>query len=131
MATMEADLRTRLVDATTAAGSRWSWVDRPQGAGLPAGTLTMISPGRDYTHAGADGLYRARIRTDCWAARHIDATTLAGQVISAIEPAGAVGGTVFEQSFLAANRDMDPESLAGGVTVFRRSLDFMIWWRPA
>lgn len=127
---METDLRTRLLGATAAA-QRVSWVSRPQGKALPALTLTMVSPGRGYSHAGADALQESRVQVDCWGRTHLEASQLAGDVLAALEPAASIGGTEFGQSFLDGDRDMPPEDVPGGTTTFRRTLDFMIWWRPA
>lgn len=131
---MEADLRTRLLAAsavTLIVTTRVSWATRPQSTRLPAITLLLISPGRKYNHAGADNLKESRVQVDCWATSHLQASQLADAVIATLEPEATVGTTIFSESLLDAGRDFDPESLDGGVTAYRRSLDFMVWWTPA
>jgi hypothetical protein len=131
---VEESLRARLLADTAVAalvGTRVTWIDRPQGATLPAVTLQIISPGRAYTHGGADGLADTRVQIDCWGASYASAKALARSVIPAVEPALTQGATKFSQSFLDASRDMPVEDLEGGVMVYRVSQDFIVWHQPA
>ena len=131
---MEADLRTRLLGAAAVAAivaTRVTWGDRPQGKTLPAIILLMVSAGREYHHGGADELHETRVQVDCWATSHLQATQLGAAVVAELETAETVGSTEFGKSLLAAERDVQAESLDGGGTAYRRSLDFMVWWRAA
>jgi hypothetical protein len=132
---MEADLRARLLaNGAVAAlvGTRCAWGERPGANALPSLTLTAITPGRGYTHQGADALHGAGVQVDCWAASHLAASQLRDAVIAAIEPKDVtVGATLFGPAFLEADRDAEPEDLDGGVRIFRRILEFTIWHAPA
>jgi hypothetical protein len=131
---MEEDLRARLLAAvgvSALVGTRVDWSERPQGDALPSITLHMISPGRGYHHGGAQDLADTRVQVDCWGAELEDAHAVAAAVIPILEPKATQGSTIFSNSFLDGARDFDPESLPGGVTGYRRSLDFIVWWQPA
>ena len=134
---MEEALVARLrADATIAAqvatkNSRPSvdWIERPEA--LPAITLQDVSAGRNYTHDGANGLAAPVVQIDCWAGTYGEAKTLARAVIAEMETSATVSGVEFITSFLDASRGMNPEDLGGGIKVFRQSLDFTVWHRPA
>jgi hypothetical protein len=131
---VEESLRARLLANVALAalvGTRVSWIERPQGAALPAVTLQIISPGRAYTHGGANNLADTRVQIDCWGASYASAKAVARAVIPATESAGTQGATKFSQSFLDASRDMPVEDLEGGMKVYRVSHDFIIWHEPA
>jgi hypothetical protein len=130
---VEEDLRSRLIaEAAVLAlvGTRVSWVDRPQGSALPAITLQMISPGRIYTHGGANDLADSRVQIDCWGDSYGAARGVARAVLAAMEAGVTQGNTDFARAFLDGERDMPAEDLAGGVKVFRTSMDFIIWHQP-
>jgi hypothetical protein len=131
---MEEALRARLLSSAEVAalvGARIAWIERPQGGGLPAVTLQLISTGRAYTYAGACAAANPRVQADCWGASHADAKTVARAMIAAVEERGEFGGVKFGPSFIEAERDMPPEDLPGGQKVFRVSIDIIVWNSPA
>lgn len=126
---MEIDLRARLLAATGVTAfvqTRVAWVDRP-GAVLPSITLTLVSPGRDYTHGGGDALEQPRVQVDCWGRSALESMNLAKAVLRALEMPATAGTTAFGLAMLDGSRDFDPEELPGGTKVYRRTLDLLIW----
>lgn len=131
---MEADLRTRIVQADIV-GERVSWIDRARAGALPAITLSRVFPGRAYTHDGADALKGTRIQADIWATSPAEAETIETALIAALETppltSVTIGATKFGPSFLNGSPDFQPETIEGGIRVFRRAPDFTIWNEPA
>lgn len=131
---MEEALRARLRAGPALAalvGSQVDWIDRPQAATLPAVTLQVISPGREYTYDGASGTSNPRVQADCWGRTYLEAKTVARALIAIVEQRATVGGVRFAPSFIDAARDMPPEELPGGVDAFRVSIDIIVWNSPA
>lgn len=128
---MEEALVARLLAASAISaivGGRVNWGERPQKEGLPAITLSVISPGRNYTHGGADDLASPRVQIDCWARTYLSAKSLARAVRDTLEPPATQGAIKFSASFLDGERDLGPEDVGGGAKVFRISLDFIVWF---
>ncbi len=107
------------------AGARIDWDDRP--GELPALTLTMVSPGRSYTLAGADGLDQPRVQIDCWASTKDGRVALARAVLAEMERADDAHGWNFEPAFLEGRLTAREDDEAGGVAVFRETLDFTFY----
>lgn len=131
---MEEDLRARLLEdagLTALVSDRIAWLDRPQGDALPALILQLITSGRSYTFKGATRLAGDRVQFDCWGRSYLEARALACSVIAAVEPEATQGGTRFSRSFLGSDRSFEPETLPGGIKVFRVSMDFIVWHSPA
>lgn len=131
---MEEALVARLLAAasvTALVGARVTWGERPQREGLPALTLSVVSPGRGYTHGGADSLGNPRVQADAWGRSYLEAKSLARATRDAMEPAATQGSVRFGPSQLDAERDLGPEDVGGGMKVFRVSLDFILWVSPA
>jgi len=129
---MEEALHDRLIaDAAVGPliGDRAAWGERIEAESLPALVLNRVTAGRDYDHDGNDGLQTPIIQIDCLGSSYIAARALACKVIDAVEPAATEGGIEFGQSFLQADRDMDPVDLPGGERAFRVSLDFLIFYK--
>lgn len=105
------------------------WIERSET--LPCITLQDVTSGRNYAHDGAIDLESPTVQIDCWAESYGTAKLIARAVIAEMETAATVSGIVFDESFLAASRAMDPEDLGGGIKVFRQSLDFRVWFKPA
>lgn len=130
---MEEALAARLCAATAVAaiaGTRVSWFERPRRAGLPCVVMTMISPGREWTHAGPDGLDRPSVQFDCWAASDAAALSLARAVIAEMEQPRTVSGWVFHEASLEGQQIDAPDDLEGGLKLFRVSLDFTFFHQP-
>jgi hypothetical protein len=131
---MEADLLARLLAAPAVAalaGARGAWGGRPANNALPSFTLTLVAPGRGYTHDGADPLQGPAVQVDCWGDEPDDAKALADAIVAAVEPPATVGSTEFRHSFLTTAFDAPTEDLDAGVRVHRRVLQFTIWHLPA
>ncbi|WP_408585918.1 DUF3168 domain-containing protein [Novosphingobium sp.] len=133
---MEADLVARL-DADAGVGAlvgrdasdvaTISWGLPVQGAPWPALVLTKISPGREYTHSGHDGLDGPRVQIDVLAETDVAADALAKAVIACMEAPATVGGTKFHSAFLDAEAWVDEGELDGGKALFRISLEFTFY----
>lgn len=131
---MEEALLERLrADASIAAivGARVNWIERPQGSTLPAVTLQVISPGREYTYAGASGTASPRVQADCWGRTYQEAKLLSRALIACVEQRETVRGIRFAPAFIDAARDMPTEELDGGAKVYRVSIDAIVWNSPA
>lgn len=105
------------------------WIERPET--LACITLQDISAGRLYAHDGAAGLANPLVQIDCWARTYGAAKLIARAVITEMEQSATVSSIAFDEAFLEASRAMDPEDLGGGIKVFRQSLDFSVWFKPA
>lgn len=130
---MEEDLVARMLANTALTdlvSTRINWLNRPQEEGLPAVTLQVISGGRDYHMKGATGLRSPRIQVDCWGSSYLEAKAVSRALVGAIEPPDVQGATRFIASFLENETDFPPEDLAGGVTAYRVSMDWILWNSP-
>lgn len=127
---MEEALITRLAGATAIADiadDRISWFARVRGDGFPALLLSKISPGREWTHDGPDGLDGPRVQFDCYARDEVTAATLARAVQAELEQAADVDGWRFHPAFLAGEQWIDEGEQDGGEPLFRVSLDFIFY----
>lgn len=126
---MEEDLIARLVaDAGVSAvvGEAVSWFARNRIDAYPALILSMISPGRDYDHGGADGLDSPRIQFDCYGTTDEQTVALKRAVIACMEQAATVGDTRFWPAFLETETMFNEgeQETDGGTPLFRIALDF-------
>jgi len=132
---MKADLLAKLrgnAGLAAIVGARVHWLQRPRGGELPALTLTIVGPGRGYTHAGADALSNPRVRCECWGRSYLEAGLVADALTPAIEAKETVGATAFAGAFLQFESDGPaPDTTADGIEVFRTIRDFAVWWRAA
>lgn len=131
---MEEDLVARLLaNAPLAAlvGNRITWLDRPQGSGLPAITLQVITPGRSYHFKGPAGYTGARVQADSWGAFYLSAKQASRAFLAAIEPPALFGSTRFGPAFLEGGPDFPPQDIDGGGRAYRVNHDIIIWHRPA
>jgi hypothetical protein len=127
---METDLLTRLqaVAGLAPVAPRIAWLERKRSATpeFPALVLTLIAPGREYTHSGPDGLDRAWVQFDFYGQSATQLWALFAALQAAIEAPTPVdvGGTRFHIAMLNNKRHPEPEDLAGGGRVFRLRADF-------
>ncbi len=127
---MEEDLVTRLTGDTAIAalvGDAVSWFGRARGDALPALVLGKVSPGRDYTHDGADGLDGPRVQFDCMAATADGAYALSRAVLACMETPATVGDTTFHTAFLEGENWTDQGEQDGGEALFVLALDFIFY----
>jgi hypothetical protein len=98
-----------------------SWTAYPQLV------LQEISPGREYTHDGPDGLDGPRVQFDIYA--ETDASLLAAEsaLLAEMEGEANQGATRFGHGTLEARSTPDPENLANNRTVLRLSMDFIFF----
>ena len=106
------------------------WDERNQNGPLPAIVLTLISPGRDYTHDGWDGLDDSRVQADVWARTPAAALAVFRALAPAIEPETEILGWMIGPAFLEDDGGGQSEDLGGGAKIFRRRSDWMIMNRP-
>lgn len=124
---MQGALRARLIaDAGVSAlvGQRVYWMERPQGASLPAIVLQVISEDRPQHMKGFTGLDWARVQIDAWGLSYGDARGAAEAVIAAITPEQTGNGVRFTRSFVDIVRDSTER--VDTKTIFRTTLDMMI-----
>jgi hypothetical protein len=122
-------LRARILAAAPVAalaGSRVSWVERPQSGALPAVTLQVISGANETVYAGNQQTQSERVQVDTWTTKYADAAVLAKAVTDAVEPPHTGNGIRFDRSFLESKTDLGEDTGKG--FVHRRSLDFIIWY---
>lgn len=128
---MEEDLVARLVaDAGVSAvvGAKVSWFDRRRADALPVLVLTKVSPGREYTHAGADGLDGPRVQFDCLGRTDAEALALKRAVVACMEPSATVGDTLFHNAFLEGETWISQGEQDGGEALFQLTLDFIFYY---
>lgn len=126
---MEAAFRAALlaVPAVAALGpARVSWGAVPQGAALPAVSITRISGAEGMTMRGRDGLTEARVQVDAWADDYEAALAIARAVERTLHGHRAGGLRLVAH---AGTRD----DRAGGSNEagrpYRQSMDFIVHWR--
>lgn len=120
-------LLTGSAAVTAICGQRIYWGMAPQGAGLPAVVLTIVS-GADQPHLrGPDGLWRYRVQVDCYAANRPQARSLSEAICGALNGAGLANTTGIRGAFVDGTRE-DFEDAAHG-RPSRISHDFIINWR--
>lgn len=120
-------LRARLIDdpaVLAVVSTRVTWVDRPQGEGLPAITLQTIFEDRPQTHEGFDGLDVSHVQIDCWAASYTAANQAKEAAIAALTPADEGNGIRFERSFINSIRDLGER--VENQFVHRASIDMVL-----
>lgn len=128
MSTWRQDLIARLrADAALAAafGTRIAFFEAARSwTAYPQLVLQEVSPGREYTHNGPDGLDGPRVQFDIYATD--DASLLAAEtaLMAEMESEVTVGGTKFHHGYLEARSMPDPGDLANQRRILRLSLDF-------
>ena len=123
------DLITRLRgDAALAArlGARIAWFENARGWGqtYPQLVLQEISPGREYTHDGPDGLDEPRVQFDIYALSGGEIEAVEAALLAEMESPANVGGTGFDHAFLEGRRMLPSADLADQTRVLRMSMDF-------
>jgi len=130
---MEEALRARFLALPALSGAKVSWFERPRRAAMPHVLLTAISPGEDWEHDGPDELTQPRTQIDIWAAENAPVMTIARALLAELRRTTnlTVSGIRFEPPAIVYSdrKSMDP--LDGGDDLFRRTIDFAQWVRPA
>lgn len=123
------DLITRLRgDAALAGllGTRIAFFEaaRSWGETYPQLVLQEISPGREYTHGGPDGLDEPRVQFDIYALSGANLEAVEAALIAEMEGEADTGATRFHHAYLEGRRMLDSADLANNRRVLRMSLDF-------
>lgn len=124
----QAGVRARLLtyyDVQQIVGSRVTWLERPQLAGLPAITLQVISDPRPLNLKGFDDARSTDIQADCWGRTYKEAVILARAVIACLAPPAVIEGKKFGNAQVSGPRDLG-ETVPDGSFVHRQSLDLTI-----
>jgi hypothetical protein len=133
----EADLVTRTVaiGLPGITADQVSWRERRARGILPAVVLHRISPGRDYTHDGANAFEEPRIQFTILGRSPAEVEAIEKVLVPALEAPATVGDTYFGNGFLNASPDLDPQEIEGGTDgagkVFWRAPDFTLFHQPA
>lgn len=130
---MEEALIARLTgDATLAAlvGEEVAWFDERSGAD-PEITLTKVSPGREWTHAGPDGLDRPRVQIDHWASKPTVAVAMARATLELMETKQTISGWTFWPALLVDENWASLGEQTGGEPLARVRLDFQFFHEEA
>ncbi len=130
---MELQLRARLlgqssIAAKVAGGTAVSWHERPATLGFPAVVLTKITPGREWTHDGPDGLDRVRVQFDFFGLDPVALFALRAAVQAEMEQARLQGSVGFHVGMLVTDFGADPETLADGTRVYRLVQEYEFFW---
>jgi len=102
---------------------------------LPRITYSIIANTHERHIAGGTDLAHPTVRIECWAASHLEAKDLAKAVRQRLDNfTGTLGGGTTTVSvdicFLRSETDeFVPEEEATGRAVYKRTLDFEIWYR--
>lgn len=104
-----------------------SWFDRQRGDPLPAVTLTQVSPGREWTHSGPDGLDRPRVRLDIWSRDADQAAAMGRALLAMMETDEVVDGVRFHPAEFAANRWWNEGEQEGGEPLYRVQQEFLFF----
>ena len=127
---MEEQLRAILLASSgvtaLAPANRINWGAHPQGAGLPALVLNVVSDAEGLHLKGPDGLSQGRVQIDAYAVTYGGAKTLARAVRAVLH--GYRGGG-FRLVSHVATRDSREGGSNEAERPFRVSLDFTFAWR--
>lgn len=93
----------------------------------PQLVVNEVSPGRDYTHDGPDGLDGPRVQFDIWGQGIAQLEAAEAALTTLMEAGGTQGGTRFHPAFLE-DRELTSEDLANGQRVQRLRLDFIFFF---
>ena len=113
-------------------GTRITWMSRPQGAGLPAVVLQVVSSPRDYTMDRRESLERPLIQIDIWGGDYPTAKITTRAVMAALD---TLRTAPFLGAFIETERDNweagDGPQSDGSTEFYRVSLDVRVWHRNA
>ena len=129
---MQEALAARLAGAApigALVGDRVDWFDRPDG--FPALSLTMVSPGREWTMDGPDELDEPWVHVEAWANTKAQVAALKRAVVVEMEQPRSVDGVTFHEASLESERWDRPDDLDDGTAVFRVSMDFRFFCEEA
>ena len=97
---------------------------RRWGQTYPQLVLQEITPGREYTHDGPDGLDEPRVQFDIFAVSGGSIEAVEAALLAAMESEADAGDTRFHHAFLDGRRMLASDDLGNGRRVLRMSMDF-------
>lgn len=112
---------------------RWDWFDRPRVSDddprdtLPAGSLTSIDPGEEWTHDGPDGLDEARVRFELWARDKLTLVKCKRALRAEMHQSADVAGWRFHPASLELERFDTDEGEGDSETLFRVTMDYLFF----
>lgn len=130
---MEEILRAALLADTALValiGGRVTWLDRPQGAGLPAVTLQIVSAPRDYTLDGPVDLLGYGIQVDIWGGTYSAMKLTARATIAALHTLRTPPLQAFIDGEDETSERQDGPDAASSTTFYRTRLDCRVWFTP-
>ena len=121
-------LRTLIlsIPAVVAVTSKVAWGVRPQGQTGAAVYLATVSDMRELHLKGAQKLRKSRVQIDCYDAVFLTAKALAEAIVTRMQSPNTVQGVTMSLSQAFGPRDLSEQN-TDGTTVYRQSLDLMIW----
>jgi hypothetical protein len=122
---VQALVRQRLQAALPLADVDWNL--SLQGITPPRVVLTRVSVTGGMVAGGDDGLRRARVQVDCYAATYAAACVMAQSVVSSLHGWRDIPNKI-QGAFMETIRDLPPETGSGEV-LGRVSVDFIIHYR--
>lgn len=128
---MEELLREALLESTALTAlvaQRVTWLERPQGAALPAVTLQIASGPRSYTMAGPDGLIPYLIQVDIWGGTYASMKQVSRAVVAAMHTLKTPPLQVFIDSEDETAERQDGPDAGGSTTFYRTRLDCRVWF---
>lgn len=115
---------------TALVGDRVSWLDRPQGAALPAVTLQIAAGPRSYTMSGPVGLIPYVIQVDVWAGTYKSMKQVSRALIGALHTLKTAPLQAFIDSEDETSERQDGPDASSSTTFFRTRLDTRVWFTP-
>lgn len=131
---MEELLRAALLansSLTTLVGTRVTWLERPQGAALPAVTLQIVATARSYTMQGPVDLVPYTVQIDVWGGTYRSMKETSRAVIQALHTMKAAPLQAFVDSEDETFERQDGPDPTGSTTFYRTRLDCSVWFTPA
>jgi hypothetical protein len=125
----EGALRARITGASTTAGTRVYWDERPQASVLPAVTLQSIVDNRPQHLKGFNDLRDHYVQIDCWGATKAAAKALQEAVLAAVVPENTSNGIRFCRAVQVSAQSGGEK--AGETFVFRQRIDLIFHWATA
>jgi hypothetical protein len=128
MADFEIAMRSRAIAdpaVNAIVGERVAWEEQPQKTPLPHLTLNVISDPRLYHLKGMSEGRDTRVQVDARAETKAEALKLARAMIAAMLPPGFYFGHTFGRVRVDGPRPLN--EIVNGKTVFRQSVDLIIW----
>ncbi|MEG8222418.1 DUF3168 domain-containing protein [Sphingomonas sp. HH69] len=129
---MQKALRARLLAASPVAalvGSRIDWLERPQGAALPAITLQVVSGSLDQHMQGLQALQFARVQMDCWGDTYAQTKVLIDAALAAILPRATAENVYFRTASATQPRDLGEQ--ISTKFIHRKQTDLIVRFSPA